>query len=64
MFEQVPGQSCIAAEHRKVQRGRVPVAAAHCDRPAQLDHQPYGGSGTFGGHVGQQLQLPRREGAG
>jgi hypothetical protein len=51
MFEKVARQSGIAAKHGKVQRGCIPVAAAYCNRPAKLDHQPYTDIAAFSGHV-------------
>ena len=59
VFEQEARQAGIAAEHRLIERGRIPVAAAHGNRPAEADHQLDDVIGAGRGHVGQQSQLLR-----
>jgi hypothetical protein len=58
VFEQKTCEAGIAAEHGLVERGRIPIAAAHLDRPAEADHQLDDVIGACRGHVGQQSQLP------
>ena len=54
--EQERQQVRVAAEHRVIQRARVPVAAARGDRPAQFDHDLHRVARTPCGGVRQQPQ--------
>ena len=57
VLEQEARQRRVAAEHRVVERGRVPVAAAHRDRPAEFDHEPCALVGAFRCHLRQEPEL-------
>jgi hypothetical protein len=64
MFQKESRQSGIAAKDCEIERGRIPVAATHRDRPTELDHEPRPLVAALRREIRQQPQPCLRERAG